>query len=91
MTPEAIRDALATPKDGITGSTPADLNPQFVASLMGVPKDWLTPSTSVETDSYRGLRKPADATHEYHITTCDGGRGGCFQPACGCPCHRRQQ
>ena len=40
---------------------------------------------------FRGLRKPADATHEYHITTCDGGRGGCFQPACGCPCHRRQQ
>lgn len=24
---------------------------------------------------------------EFHITTCDGGRGGCFQPACKCPCH----
>ena len=42
-----------TRKDGSSGSPTADLNPQFVASLMGLPWDWLTPSTSVATDSFR--------------------------------------
>lgn len=42
-----------TPPDGATGSTPVDLNPDFVAALMGVPRGWLTPCTSVETDSFQ--------------------------------------
>lgn len=41
--------AQTTGPDGLPGQPQADLNPQFVASLMGVPKDWLTPYTSEET------------------------------------------